>query len=88
MWSDGWASDAGWQRAVDDLKREKLVRAVGISVNRWQPTNVMRALATGLVDSVQVVYNVFDQAPKTSCSRTASSATSPSSRACHSTRAA
>ena len=64
VWSDGWASDAGWQRAVDDLKREKLVRAVGISVNRWQPTNVMRALATGLVDSVQVVYNVFDQAPE------------------------
>ena len=38
----------GWQRAVDDLKREKLVRAVGISVNRWEPTNVLRALDTGL----------------------------------------
>ena len=64
VWSDAWASDAGWQRAVDDLKREKLVGAVGVSVNRWQPTNVLRALATGLVDSVQVVYNIFDQAPE------------------------
>jgi len=64
VWSDAWASDAGWQRASDDLKREKLVRAVGISVNRWQPTNVLRTLATGLVDSVQVVYNIFDQAPE------------------------
>ena len=63
VWSDAWADDDGWKRAVDDLKREKLVRAFGISVNRWEPTNVMRALATGLVDSVQVVYNVFDQAP-------------------------
>ena len=64
VWSDAWATDAGWQRAVDDLKREKLVRAVGISVNRWEATNVMRALETGLIDSVQVVYNVFDQAPE------------------------
>ncbi|OFV89790.1 MAG: aldo/keto reductase [Acidobacteria bacterium RIFCSPLOWO2_12_FULL_65_11] len=64
VWSDAWASDADWQRAVDDLKREKLVRAFGISVNRWEPTNVFRALDTGLIDSVQVVYNVFDQAPE------------------------
>jgi aryl-alcohol dehydrogenase-like predicted oxidoreductase len=64
VWSDAWAADAGWQRAIDDLKREKLMRAVGISVNRWEATNVMRALETGLIDSVQVVYNVFDQAPE------------------------
>jgi aryl-alcohol dehydrogenase-like predicted oxidoreductase len=64
VWSDAWAADAGWQRAIDDLKREKLVRAVGISVNRWEATNVMRALETGLIDSVQVVYNAFDQAPE------------------------
>jgi aryl-alcohol dehydrogenase-like predicted oxidoreductase len=64
VWSDTWATDAGWQRAVDDLKRERLIRAFGISVNRWEATNVMRALETGLVDSVQVVYNIFDQAPE------------------------
>jgi aryl-alcohol dehydrogenase-like predicted oxidoreductase len=40
------------------------VRAIGISVNRWQATNVLRALETGLIDSVQVVYNIFDQAPE------------------------
>ena len=64
VWNDAWTDNAGWQRAIDDLKREKLVRAFGISVNRWEPSNVLRALATGLVDSVQVVYNVFDQAPQ------------------------
>ena len=64
VWSDTWAEDDEWQRAVDDLKREGLVRAVGISINRWQPANVLRALATGLIDAVQVVYNVFDQAPE------------------------
>src|SRR4029079_6620585 len=56
-------ADKGWQRAIDDLKSEKLIRAVGISVNRWEATNVLRALETGLIDSVQVVYNIFDQAP-------------------------
>ncbi len=64
VWSDAWAADAAWQRAIADLKREKLVRGVGISVNRWEATNVLRALDTGLIDSVQVVYNIFDQAPE------------------------
>jgi aryl-alcohol dehydrogenase-like predicted oxidoreductase len=64
VWTDAWANDERWQRAVDDLKREKLVRAFGISVNRWEPANVLKALRTGLVDSVQVVYNLFDQNPE------------------------
>src|SRR5262249_52272488 len=64
LWSDAWAADPSWQRAVRALKDERLVRAFGISVNRWEPGNVLRALDTGLVDSVQVVYNIFDQAPE------------------------
>jgi aryl-alcohol dehydrogenase-like predicted oxidoreductase len=62
VWSDAWADNPDWQRAVRALKDEGLVKAFGISVNRWQPTNVLRALETGLIDSVQVVYNIFDQA--------------------------
>ena len=64
VWEDGWADDDRWQRAMDDLKREGLVKAVGISVNRWEPENVLRTLRTGLIDAVQVIYNVFDQAPE------------------------
>ena len=64
VWSDAWADDDGWKRAIDDLRTAGLVRNVGISINRWQPTNVMRALETGLIDSVQVVHNIFDQAPE------------------------
>jgi aryl-alcohol dehydrogenase-like predicted oxidoreductase len=63
-WSDRWGADERWQRAVDDLKREGLVRSFGISVNRWEPTNVMTALKSGLIDAVQVVYNIFDQNPE------------------------
>lgn len=64
VWSDAWATDDRWKRAIDDLKSEGLIRGFGISVNRWQPDNVLKALSTGVVDSVQVVYNVFDQNPE------------------------
>ena len=64
VWSDAWADDDRWQKTMSSLKKEGLVRAVGISINRWQPTNVLRALDTGLIDAVQVVYNVFDQNPE------------------------
>jgi aryl-alcohol dehydrogenase-like predicted oxidoreductase len=64
VWSDTWAGDARWQRAASKLKDDGLVRAIGISINRWQPANVLRALDTGLVDAVQVVYNLFDQNPE------------------------
>jgi len=64
VWQDDWADDPGWQRVADDLRREGLARHVGISVNRREPSNVLRTLRTGLIDAVQVVYNVFDQAPE------------------------
>jgi len=64
VWEDGWAGDEGWQRAVDDLKREGLIGAIGISVNRWEPNNALETLRTGLMDAVQVIYNIFDQAPE------------------------
>src|SRR6476620_7762640 len=49
---------------MDDLKREGLITGVGVSVNRWEPNNVLRTLRTRVVDAVQVIYNIFDQAPK------------------------
>ena len=63
VWQDAWADDARWQDAVAAARDEGLVRGVGISINRWEPANVLRTLDTGLVDAVQVIYNVFDQAP-------------------------
>lgn len=64
VWEDGWARDERWQRAMDDLRREGLIAAVGVSVNRWEPSNCLGTLRTGLVDAVQVIYNIFDQAPE------------------------
>jgi aryl-alcohol dehydrogenase-like predicted oxidoreductase len=64
VWEDDWADDDRWQRTIDDLKGEGVIRGVGISLNRWEPWNSLRTLGTGQIDAVQVVYNVFDQAPE------------------------
>jgi aryl-alcohol dehydrogenase-like predicted oxidoreductase len=64
VWEDAWANDERWQRAVNDLKAEGLIHAIGVSVNRWEPWNALETLRTGQVDAVQVIYNIFDQAPE------------------------
>jgi len=64
VWEDAWARDDRWQRAMDDLKSEGMIGGIGISVNRWEPENGIETLRTGIVDAVQVIYNIFDQAPE------------------------
>ncbi len=64
VWDDSWSNDPDFPRAVETLKSKKLIRAFGLSLNRWEPWNGLKALRTGLVDSVQVIYNIFDQAPE------------------------
>jgi len=64
VWEDGWAKNEEWQRAIEDLKKSGKVTSFGISVNRWEPNNCLKTLETGLIDSVQVIYNIFDQAPE------------------------
>lgn len=64
VWEDSWADDSRWQEAVAKLKRQGKVHAIGVSVNRWEPENCLRTIETGLIDSVQVIYNIFDQSPE------------------------
>jgi len=64
VWEDSWAGDPSWQRIVDRLKSRGVINAIGVSVNRWEPWNVIATLRTGLIDTVQVIYNIFDQAPE------------------------
>ncbi|MFN8223143.1 MAG: aldo/keto reductase [Gaiellales bacterium] len=64
VWEDAWADDTGWQEAIVALRDEGVIRGAGVSVNRWEPWNVLRTLETGLCTAVQVIYNVFDQAPE------------------------
>lgn len=64
VWDDSWAREAEFRETVEYLKSSSRVRAFGISLNRWEPANGIAAIRTGLVDSVQVIYNIFDQAPE------------------------
>jgi aryl-alcohol dehydrogenase-like predicted oxidoreductase len=63
-WEDGWLDDARLPRAIEKLRNSGKVRAVGISINRWEPWNGIRAVRDGVVDAVQVIYNIFDQNPE------------------------
>jgi aryl-alcohol dehydrogenase-like predicted oxidoreductase len=64
VWEDAWTDRKEFRDTVEKLKRDKIVHAFGLSLNRWQPENGIRALRTGLVDAVQVIYNIFDQNPE------------------------
>ena len=64
VWSDEWANHAVWLETIADLKQSGLVRYIGISTNDHEPGNILNALETGLIDCVQVIYNVFDQSPE------------------------
>ena len=64
VWDDSWADRPEFQSTVEKLKGEKIVHSFGLSLNRWEPANGIRAIRTGLVDAVQVIYNVFDQNPE------------------------
>ena len=63
-WSDDWMRDDRWFYKLDDLRSQKLLNAVGLSINRWEPWNGLRAVQSGQIDAVQVIYNIFDQNPE------------------------
>src|SRR6202521_4889549 len=64
VWDDSWTNEPEFRETVEKLKGDGWIRFFGLSLNRWQPENGIKALRTGLVDAVQVIYNIFDQSPE------------------------
>jgi aryl-alcohol dehydrogenase-like predicted oxidoreductase len=64
VWEDGWADRDEWKEAIQKLSEQGKVARWGVSINRWEPENSLRTLQTGLIDAVQVIYNIFDQNPE------------------------
>ena len=64
VWQDEWVGEGDWLEAVDDLKTEGKIRFFGVSINDHEPQNAIKLIETGVVDTVQVIYNVFDQSPE------------------------
>ncbi|MCM2414082.1 MULTISPECIES: aldo/keto reductase [unclassified Streptomyces] len=63
VWSDEWVGRGDWLETVAELKQEGKIRLFGVSVNDHRPESALALVRSGAVDSVQVIYNVFDQAP-------------------------
>lgn len=64
VWSDNWADDAEWSDALQQLKEAGSVRACGVSVNDHEPASALQVTRSGKIDSLQVIYNIFDQSPE------------------------
>ncbi|OLE87854.1 MAG: aldo/keto reductase [Crenarchaeota archaeon 13_1_20CM_2_51_8] len=64
VWDDSWTDETEFRNTIEKLKRDKWISFFGLSLNRWEPWNGIKALRTGLIDSVQVIYNIFDQSPE------------------------
>jgi aryl-alcohol dehydrogenase-like predicted oxidoreductase len=64
VWTDNWTDEPDFRKTVEKLTREGIIRHFGLSLNRWEPENGIKAIRTGIVDSVQVIYSIFDQSPE------------------------
>ncbi len=64
VWNPEWVASDEWKRAIEDLKKSGKVKFFGISINDHQPDSALDAIRTGLLDTVQVIYNIFDQSPE------------------------
>ena len=64
VWTDEWVERDEWRRAFEDLKRSGKVQSVGVSATEHDPDSTLAIMRTGLIDAVQVIYNIFDQTPE------------------------
>ncbi|HTG68585.1 MAG TPA: aldo/keto reductase [Candidatus Udaeobacter sp.] len=64
VWSDEWVNQGDWLEAVSKLKEQGKIRFFGVSINDYQPENAIKLIESGVVDTVQVIYNIFEQSPE------------------------
>jgi len=64
VWSDEWVDQGDWRETIQKLKQQGKIKYFGVSINDFQPANAIKLIETGLVDTVQVIYNIFEQSPE------------------------
>ena len=64
VWHDDWLDQGDWYETAEALKQEGKIGAFGVSINDHEPGTALGLVRSGRVDTVQVIYNVFDQAPE------------------------
>ncbi len=62
-WTRAWNRAPRPLEVLQRLKAEGLVRAVGVSTPEHDQNSVIDLMRAGLVDTVQVIYNIFEQEP-------------------------
>ena len=64
VWDDAWVNTDEWRRAIEDLTKAGKVRYFGVSISDHNPDSALEVVKTGMIDTVQVIYNIFDQTPE------------------------
>ncbi|MBI2011162.1 aldo/keto reductase [Candidatus Daviesbacteria bacterium] len=64
VWLDDWFDSNVWREAFAVIKKEGVAKFFGISVNDHDPNSALKIVDSGEIDTIQVIYNIFDQAPK------------------------
>ncbi|MEQ1948136.1 MAG: aldo/keto reductase [Bryobacteraceae bacterium] len=63
VWNPEWTPQEEWRRSFEELKRSGKVRFIGVSLTEHDPDSGLELIRTGLIDAVQVIYNIFDPTP-------------------------
>jgi aryl-alcohol dehydrogenase-like predicted oxidoreductase len=63
-WTPPYMQQLEWAEAVQRLKEAGKIRAFGVCANDWDPYGPVELIQSGLIDTVQVTYNIFEQRPE------------------------
>jgi aryl-alcohol dehydrogenase-like predicted oxidoreductase len=63
VWQDYFSETDYWKKAVRDMTKQGKVKHWGLSLNDYQPMNCVKTLDTGLISTIQLIFNVFHQEP-------------------------
>jgi len=63
VWMDDFNNDDGWKNTIEKITRSGKVRHWGISINDYQPSNCLKTLDSGLISTIQFIFNIFHQKP-------------------------
>ena len=64
VWNENWIQeDHDWFEEMKKLQKEGKIRYIGVSLNAHTPNDGLSLVASGMVDVIQVMYNIFDAAP-------------------------
>jgi aryl-alcohol dehydrogenase-like predicted oxidoreductase len=62
-WTPAFLKQTTWLDALQKLKKQGKLKSFGVSANDWDPYGATELTKSGLIDSVQVIYNIFEQRP-------------------------